>query len=55
VPFYSQELNRPEHVAPGPYKALSQTYGSTATVGLAVARCWWQSRPPARSCSSSAC
>lgn len=32
MPFYSQELNRPEHVAPGPYKTLSQTYGSTATV-----------------------
>lgn len=32
MPFVSQQLNRPEHAAPGPYKDLSQTYGSTANV-----------------------
>lgn len=32
MPFYSQQLNRPEHAVPGPYKDMPQTYGSTAAV-----------------------
>lgn len=32
MPFVSQELNRIEHVNPGPFKQIPQTYGSTASV-----------------------
>lgn len=32
MPFVSQQLNRPEHASPGPFKDIPQTYGSSASV-----------------------